>query len=305
MINVEYLELFKIAYNITSFVFTENLCYPLDYNISNAMYMCNYLLFLDLPRCLLERGQYTNLKFYTMPIKSIDYNVHNILFRNAMPLFRNDSTFNNYIALNYRYLFHSQFSNYNIVYQFSKQLRNSGETFNDYIFDTTTINELNEVEINKISFDNIIEILEEVNKRDKLDDGELNINNNLYNKNIVLLYDDIINTSKIIFNLYNEYMTDIKKSQCTIKNSAALNERYQYYDEVINNIDTTLNPSKNSKHNLGKLTHINSDLDSGKGYDIFAPFFGNYLQPLHLNAGFIDGYYSNSMAMLWLRYNSV
>jgi len=297
--DIEYFELFKVAYNITSFAFTENLCYPMDYNISRSLYMCNYLLSLGLPRCLLERGQYTNIKFYTFPIKSIDYNVHNILFRNAMPLFRKDSTFNNYIALTYRYLFHSQFSNYDTVYQFSKKIRaSSGEVFNDYIFDTTTINELNEIEVNKISFDNIIEILVEVKKRDQQDLLDININNDLYNENTVSLYDNIINTAEYIFNLYNEYMSDVKKSECTIKSSFALNDKYQYYDDKINNIDTILNPSSNSKHNLGKLTHINSNLKSGKGYDIFAPFFGNYLQPLHLNAGFIKGYYSNSMAML-------
>lgn len=303
--NKEYIDIFKIAYNISSFVFTENLCYPLDYNISYGLYMCNYLLFLDLPRCLLERGQYNNIKFYTMPIKSIDYNSHNILFRNAMPLLRNDSTFNNYIALVYRYLFHSQFSNYDTAYQFSKKLRTTSDDFKDYIFDTTTINFLNEEEVFKIGFDSVIEILIEVQKRDNKKPGDFNINNSLYNENIVLIYDDIIKTSQSIFNLYNEYMTDIKKSSCTIKSSLALSSRYQYYDDEINNIDTNLNPSEKGKHNIGKLTHINSTLTSGKGYDLYSPFFGNYLQPLHLNSGFIEGYYSNSGVMLYLRYNSV
>jgi hypothetical protein len=298
IVNIEYLQLFKIAYDITSFVFTENLCFPLNYTVSNSLSMCNYLLFLGLPKCLLERGQYTNIKFYTFPIKSIDYNAHNILFRNAIPVFKINSTFNNYIALSYRYLFHSQFSNYDTVYQFSKKLRNSAGTFNDYIFDTTTFNDLNEAEVNKIGFDDIIEMLEEVRKRDSKNIKDVNVNDDLYNENLVYLYDDIINTSEYIFNLYNEYMSDIKKSDCSIKNRTTLNSRYKYYDNKMNNLDTNLTPSLKSSHNLGKLTHPDSNLNFGKYYDIFAPFLGNYLQPLHLNAGFIDGYYSNSMNML-------
>jgi hypothetical protein len=124
--------------------------------------MLNSLLHLDLNNCLLQRGQYTNIKYYTFPVNVVNFNIHNILYRNTMPIFRNDSNFNNYISLVYRYLFHSRFTNFSINENFSKTIRSSEEDFIDYIFDcTTTFNSY------KISFDSVNDILTAISNKDK------------------------------------------------------------------------------------------------------------------------------------------
>ena len=303
--DISYIDIFNLSYNISSFIFNENLSYPLYYTRSNAMYTCNYLLFLNLPTCLLERGQYYNIKFYTFPIKEVNYNIHNILYRNSIPIFRNDSSYNNYVSLCYRWLFHSQFSNYLTGVNFSKILRETSDSFEDYIFDITTTNDLNEIEINKFGFDSISEILTEVYKRDNMLPNDVNVLDSIYNSKLVSFYDEFVKVGTYILNLYNEYMNDIINSKCSIKNSIVLNDRYKYYEDKINEFETNLNTSEKSKHDIGELVHINSSIINNNNYNLFAPFFGNYVQALNLNAGFLDGRYSNSMAMLQLRYHSV
>jgi hypothetical protein len=128
--------------------------------------------------------------------------------------------------------------------------------------------------------------------------NEVNVLDDIYNSKLVSFYDEFIKVSTYIFNLYNEYISDIKSSQCSVKNSTALNDKYKYYENKINQFETNLNVSKKSQHEIGELIHINMNITNNNNYNLFAPFFGNYSQALHLNAGFLDGKYSNSMAML-------
>ena len=128
--------------------------------------------------------------------------------------------------------------------------------------------------------------------------NEVNVLDDIYNSKLVSFYDEFIKVGTYIFNLYNEYMTDIINSQCSIKNSTVLNDRYKYYENKINEFETNLNTSEKSQYDIGELVHINSSITNENNYSLFAPFFGNYVQALNLNAGFLDGKYSNSMVML-------
>lgn len=109
--------------------------------------------------------------------------------------------------------------------------------------------------------------------------------------------------------MYGEYFNDINLSQCSIKGNSTLNNKYLYYDNIINKIEDIkeelnnshilkFSPSEITEHDVGKLTHINSNVSNGVGYNLFAPFLGNYSEILNLNAGFIDKKYSHSMSML-------
>lgn len=289
--NIGYYNVFNLCYTISSFIFAENVCYPLMYNQSNALLYSNALLQLNLNNCLLQRGQYYNIKYYSYPINSNDSNIHNVLFRNTIPFFNDDTENNNYISLVYKYIFHNEYINFKTVKDISDKLKKSETDTTEYIFDVTISNVSY-----KISFDNVNDILLEKQKYD---------NNEIYDSNILELYDNIIYTANYIFDLYKEYYNDVNNSSCSIKSLSTLNDKYTYYVDKINNIDTLLKPAKITHHDVGNLINVNNDLEKDEKYYLFAPFFGNYLEMLNINSAFLENTYSSSMAMLQLRYNSI
>lgn len=285
-----YYQQLNVAFNISSTVFHEIVNEPMTYFRSFANQMCPVLAQTGYTKCLQERGSYQNMKQWATPVNSYNKNAHNVLFRRSFPRFdsKRVTTTNNWTALCYRYLFHSQFSNLLTHTTFSTLLRsigNSHETFKDYIFDLNIDDTFDDIPtiIHKIGQDSITTLTSNLQKKDSGND---------YNPLLFYVYEELVKTAKTVFRWLAEYLDIMRISNpCAFRGEYPLNGYdTQVYDKRIRSINSIIIPSQYATEDIGSLTsHYSNDKEISEtiGYKLLAPVTASCVDNGNLVAGFI------------------
>lgn len=195
--------------------------------------------------------------------------------------------------MQYRWLFYSQFANFNTTYKFAESIRKtcpSDATFTEYIFDydTSTLPDM----FKKIGFDTIPTI---INNVEKMDIGAV------YNTDIINLYNEIVKTANILFPMFSEYMRDIKiYNVCTLKSDVPLgysNQGLSKWVAKINSFTSLLKPSATASVDIGEIIQGNFfKIEDKQKYSLLAPIFGSAVDMGNLVSGFFSMFYAGSMA---------